>query len=613
MKRIAIWFYTVIILSSVYMLCMFFHVYVMRKHFQFLFLHGHSKIFEDKDVQSYTCPSNISKTHSEDILCMKREKFLTNFKNPCWFKFINTTQGPKKELRCFPFFHIFGVCKSGTTDLFFRLTQHPQILNNTGVLNKETQFWSWKRFGQDSSDRRNLTLDDFSRFFRANKIGRTKIGFQMKTNYSDLITGHSDPMDFLDHNHWREIPQNDPNSNEPKFLTPHFVRHVQPNIKLILLLREPAERLYSHYLHGHYGETPEEFHNAVLKGTELLRSCLSNNSLKTCLYKSDLSKDMKLPLSASLYYIHLQEWLDVFLREQFLVLRTEDYQKDTKNSLLQLFTFLGVGDIYLDVIERIVKMPHKYETKSKIEQGSMLKETWDILIEFFKEPNRRLAAVLNDERFLWKDALFKFRAKEIPKTEPASTTSSVLDHNIVNKSKSKNTQQIAIPIRRKLTKMSNNILNQSVVNKNNSGVQRSPELIPKTHTNIPKQTSRPNVFHNSTSRMKLKSTQRVPFTEIPSLKKKSNVSHKHTSGSVTQNKTKSIGKGPREKSIKKSQTLLNQNTMNKTKESTQLPEQAFRMKKTVSENSYNLASTSKKKSTRRLITTTSSNKQTGKG
>ncbi|XP_061187368.1 uncharacterized protein LOC133195519 [Saccostrea echinata] len=402
MNRTAKWFYTVTLLCSVYMVYMVLHINMMGKHlapaFENLILLNHRSFFDD--FKSYTCPSNISTNDTEDILCMEREEFLRNFKNPCWFKFINTTVGLKKVLRCFPFFHIFGVCKSGTTDLFFRLTQHLQILNNSGILNKETQFWSWKRYGQDSPVHRNLTLDEFSSFFMANKIGKTKIGLRDMMHYSDIITGHADPMDFWDHNHWREIPQNDPNSSEPKFLTPHLVRHVQPNIKLKLLLREPAERLYSHYLHGYYGYTPLDFHNSVIKGIELFNTCLSNCSLKTCLYISDLSKDMQLPLTASLYFIHLQEWLDVFPREQLLVLRTEDYHENMKYSLLQLFSFLG-------------------------------------------EPNRKLAAIMNDEWYLWKDASFKFRAKQIPKNQTEIlTTPSILDLTFVNESKSKHSTSV---------------------------------------------------------------------------------------------------------------------------------------------------------------------------
>lgn len=57
-----------------------------------------------------------------------------------------------------------------------------------------------------------------------------------------LFIGHADPMDFWDHSDWREIPQNDPTADVPTFITPHLVKHVQPNVKLILMLRQPAER-----------------------------------------------------------------------------------------------------------------------------------------------------------------------------------------------------------------------------------------------------------------------------------------------------------------------------------------------------------------------------------
>lgn len=78
--------------------------------------------------------------------------FLKNFKNPCWLeKEIHGMNSSYKNgfLRCLPYFHLFGVCKSGTTDLFSRLTQHPQILENFGDLHKETTFWSWGRYGKN--------------------------------------------------------------------------------------------------------------------------------------------------------------------------------------------------------------------------------------------------------------------------------------------------------------------------------------------------------------------------------------------------------------------------------------------------------------------------------
>ena len=35
------------------------------------------------------------------------------------------------------------------TDLYYRLVRHPQILPNKGILNKETMWWSWRRYGRN--------------------------------------------------------------------------------------------------------------------------------------------------------------------------------------------------------------------------------------------------------------------------------------------------------------------------------------------------------------------------------------------------------------------------------------------------------------------------------
>jgi len=49
-------------------------------------------------------------------------------------------------------------------------------------------------------------------------------------------------MDFYDHTSWKMIPQNDPTLPVPNITTPSLVHHVNPDVKLILLLRDPVER-----------------------------------------------------------------------------------------------------------------------------------------------------------------------------------------------------------------------------------------------------------------------------------------------------------------------------------------------------------------------------------
>ena len=49
-------------------------------------------------------------------------------------------------------------------------------------------------------------------------------------------------MDIYSAFFWKSIPQNDPNAAEPTWTTPYFVRHMNPDVKLLLLLRDPVER-----------------------------------------------------------------------------------------------------------------------------------------------------------------------------------------------------------------------------------------------------------------------------------------------------------------------------------------------------------------------------------
>lgn len=389
-------------------------------HEIFKFPYNHN---QQRRVPNYTCPTT-RKTIAEDVLCIKRKTFLKNFKNPCWLE--KETHGMNSSykngfLQCLPYFHLFGVCKTGTTDLFSRLTQHPLILENFGDLHKETTFWSWGRYGKNGHPGHAYvkeTLYNFTQFFNAEKIGETKLLLEDMTEYSDVITGHADPMDFWDHSDWREIPQNDPTADVPKFMTPHLVKHVQPNVKLILMLRQPAERLYSHYYHGQYGNSAEKFHHDVVKEIELLKNCSFNNSYRACLYGKNMTQRPHIPITASLYYLHLQEWLDVFPLKQIFILRNEDYQKDMKYTLQRLFQFLEVDAIPTKILNSILTTKRKYVTQHKVKEGSMFKKTWDILNIFFKDWNKKLASLLNDERYLWKDTPYRFKpAKKENKTK----------------------------------------------------------------------------------------------------------------------------------------------------------------------------------------------------
>eukprot|EP00955_Chlamydomonas_euryale_P000345 3783-Chlamydomonas_euryale.AAC.2 len=56
---------------------------------------------------------------SPDVFEGLPEFFSSRTKNPCWFE--------NRTLRCIPYYHILGVSKCGTTDIYNRLVMHPHV------------------------------------------------------------------------------------------------------------------------------------------------------------------------------------------------------------------------------------------------------------------------------------------------------------------------------------------------------------------------------------------------------------------------------------------------------------------------------------------------------
>ncbi|KAL3851668.1 hypothetical protein ACJMK2_015397 [Sinanodonta woodiana] len=300
--------------------------------------------------RSHTCTIPSARKMSmpiEDLFCLKTPQIHLNFKNPCWFAMSHDSK--QSKLRCLPYFHVFGVCKSGTSDLFLRLLHHPQIVPNGGILYKETWYWTWKRYGISGTEHKPtqiISFNDYLDLFDATTIQSCNVSLNGGESYFPLVTGHGDPMDFWDHTMWRRIPQNDMLADEPVVLAPDLIRHINPDVKLILMLRDPIERLYSHYLHGNYGTSARTFHFDVMQSIQAMKSCSSKRSVRACVYNETLIQDLKVPLSASMYAVHLREWLRVFPRQQIYIVRFEDYVKDMERSLSKLFHLYGTSRVF---------------------------------------------------------------------------------------------------------------------------------------------------------------------------------------------------------------------------------------------------------------------------
>jgi hypothetical protein len=248
-----------------------------------------------------------------------------------------------------PSFIIIGVQKGGTTSLFNYLVQHPDVKQ---PFRKEIKYFDC-----------NYT-EGFS-WYRAN--------FPPKMKLRDgLITGEASPHYF------------------PHPLAAERIAQKFPTIKLIVLLRNPVDRAYSHYQHMVRGgnetlsfEQAIEAEPARLEGEE-----------------ERIIADVHYPLHNYMNYTYLtlgmyrkyfQHWFKVFPREQLLILKSEDLYSHPSETYKETLNFLGLRAWEPEGFP-IFNKQGQYDT--------MYPATRKKLVEFFEPHNKQLYAFLGRD-FGW--------------------------------------------------------------------------------------------------------------------------------------------------------------------------------------------------------------------
>ncbi|XP_072021374.1 carbohydrate sulfotransferase 15-like [Amphiura filiformis] len=140
--------------------------------------------------------------------------FLTDYKNPCF-------RQDDGSLRCLPYFIEIGAAKCGTTDLYYHLTRHPQVVRGY----KEPHFWT--HMGK-SDNKITQYLDSLTNFSKAMVTKRDK---------ESLIFGDASPSYFWENN---RVPQN--KNKELLFVWADLIHAVMPGAKIIIILRNPTNR-----------------------------------------------------------------------------------------------------------------------------------------------------------------------------------------------------------------------------------------------------------------------------------------------------------------------------------------------------------------------------------
>ncbi|XP_029608498.1 carbohydrate sulfotransferase 15 isoform X1 [Salmo trutta] len=308
-------------------------------------------------------------------------QFLPNIKSPCWYEELSgktkvdpysknlyavrsksfrtvcdylrkhfqehlyhSDDNKQYRLRCLPYFYIIGQPKCGTTDLFHRLLLHPEVKFTTM---KEPHWWTRKRFGiihlKDGLLER-FPVEDYLDLFElaAYHIQEGILG-NTSGDHSQrhIITGEASASTMWDNQAWSYL-YNYQADGEPPFLAQDFIHAVQPNAKIIVMLRDPVERLYSDYLYFNMAnKSVEDFDLRVSESLQLFEACLAENSVRSCVYNTSLSNAMTVRLNLGLYIVFLLDWLTVFHRDQILVLQLEDYAANLRLTIHKVFDFLN--------------------------------------------------------------------------------------------------------------------------------------------------------------------------------------------------------------------------------------------------------------------------------
>ena len=369
-----------------------------------------------RDVQSFTDTLNAVIPPSEE--------FIKKYRNPCWYtqlpdrysslqvlrELSNFTDqdasltmsflqsSTRQTLVCLPKVFLIGFPRSGSTQVFEMLMHHPDIVPG---LRKEVHWWSRTSFKSKFPHNVLAVLQYLSYFLSASE-------------YIERSRPAAVTMDASQSTVWDTRAFQDP------CMLPSLIHRFVPNGKYIVIMREPAERLYSDFVYlfikgemtrehssKDHSQLPYLFHDGVVKALKQFESCIALYPLEICTvnvldsstYKSS---SIKVRLGVSLYYVHVAKWLKVIPRDQLLFLRTEDLALCPYAVLQRTWRFLGVPDqTPFDVASVLFK-----RLNTRQEKGSgMLEKTRTLLREFFEPFNEQLALVLNDARFLWRDAV----------------------------------------------------------------------------------------------------------------------------------------------------------------------------------------------------------------
>lgn len=246
------------------------------------------------------------------------------------------------RMRTLPDFVIIGAQKGGTTFLYRLLAQHPRV---KPAFLKEVHYFDLN-------------------FERGENWYRSQFPFQLSKSQKH-VTGESSPY-YLFHPH-----------------APRRAAEVIPGARLIVLLRNPVDRAYSHYNHQSKRVKGAGRETLTFEGAIEAEEKRLDGELEKLLHDEhydSLNYRRYSYLSRGAYVDQLLAWSEFFDRDQMLVLKSEDLFSNPAQSLKATLGFLGLSQW----------TPETHPSTYKLDYVDMNPATRHDLQDYFEPHNQRL-------------------------------------------------------------------------------------------------------------------------------------------------------------------------------------------------------------------------------
>lgn len=269
-----------------------------------------------------------------------------------------------------PSFFIIGERKCGTSSLYRYLIQHPKVLP---CQLKEPNFFA------QGEKHVSANIEEYWKLFPTQK-DEGDISFVWPELNKEGILYHEDVS--IKRAAGNEYITGEASANTFYEADPSLVAQHLPDIKLILLFRNPVDRAFSHH---------RMYHRFQEEGREL--------GFIVTDFEADARQEMNLIndggwgeyLTPGIYLRKLKEWTTYFPKQQIKILSAKQLKERPQETLNEIMDYLHLPSYeYGDFLN------HHF---NKAPQASMPKDLYQDLTDFFKPYNEELESFLGRKLF----------------------------------------------------------------------------------------------------------------------------------------------------------------------------------------------------------------------